>query len=184
VYTRDKSVSDRFGSIKRESVFHLFLKLLIFSTSIALVPASLGMASPEGQSGFVANLSGSEEIPSVRTRAKGEITFQFNPEQNGLIYKLNLEDIENVTAAFIHAGKRGMEGEPVVRLFIEPKKEGIGGTLYAEGILTENELIGPLNGKALKFLLKMMKSGDTYVNVYTERNPKGAIRGQIEKQRK
>jgi CHRD domain len=41
------------------------------------------------------------------------------------------------------------------------------------------KLEGPLAGKQLSDLITMINNGDAYVNVHTEANPKGEIRGQL-----
>ena len=39
--------------------------------------------------------------------------------------------------------------------------------------------MGSLAGKSISDLVGKMQSGETYVNVHTEANPNGEIRGQI-----
>ena len=45
--------------------------------------------------------------------------------------------------------------------------------------MTEKDLMGKLSGKPLSDLVKLIKSGGTYVNVHTDGHPDGEIRGQI-----
>ena len=40
-------------------------------------------------------------------------------------------------------------------------------------------LQGPLKGKEISDLVKLMSDGGAYANVHTDKYPKGAIRGQI-----
>jgi hypothetical protein len=143
---------------------------------------SLGMAADRQTSDcrFKAKLIGNEEVPPVVTKAKGEVTFKLNKEENELIYQLTLRDMEDVTAAHIHAGRKGMNGPPVAPLFTEPKKVDISGTLYVEGTITGYELMDSLKGESLNCLLQMLKTGEAYVNVHSKRHPDGEIRGQIE----
>jgi hypothetical protein len=49
----------------------------------------------------------------------------------------------------------------------------------AKGTITEKDLIGPLAGKTVGDLVKMIKDGGAYVNVHTDKYPDGEIRGQI-----
>jgi len=74
---------------------------------------------------------------------------------------------------------KGQKGPPVVNLFTGPKKEGKFSGELAMGTITANDLSGDLMGKSLDELVKLIKSGDIYVNVHTDANPDGAIRGQL-----
>jgi hypothetical protein len=51
--------------------------------------------------------------------------------------------------------------------------------LTAHGNLRADNLEGPLAGKQITDLIKMIKDGNAYVNVHTVQNPNGEIRGQI-----
>jgi hypothetical protein len=142
----------------------------------------LGMAANKQRSDciFRAKLLGNEEIPPVKTKAKGDITFKFNRGEDDLTYKLTLTDIEEVTAADIRVGRKGMNGGPIVTLLTEPRKLEVSGALYAEGKIAAYQLLGSLKGESLDRLLQMMKAEETYVSVSTKRYPDGEIRGQIE----
>ena len=59
-----------------------------------------------------------------------------------------------------------------------PSAEPINGNL-ASGNITNADLEGPMAGKTLIDLNKAIELGETYVNVHTEENPNGEIRGQI-----
>ncbi len=158
----------------RKITLQLFVVLLIaLFTSLGVMAGEYG-----GHHGFKAEISGRQVVPPVETMAKGEAAFGIAKDDE-LTYKLTLMDIENVTAAHIHLGKMGKNGGPVAGLFAGPKKEGkFGGTL-SEGTITSKELMGPLAGKSVKDLVKLIRSGDAYVNVHTDKYPDGEIRGQI-----
>ena len=46
------------------------------------------------------------------------------------------------------------------------------------GTITTSDLEGPMQGKEISDLVSAMSSGVTYVNVLTQENPDGEIRGQ------
>jgi hypothetical protein len=69
--------------------------------------------------------------------------------------------------AHIHNGKSGENGPPVVMLFM------------GKGKITSADLQGPLSGEQLSDLAKLMQDRNTYVNVHTQQNQNGEIRGQI-----
>ncbi|HYA87186.1 MAG TPA: CHRD domain-containing protein [Nitrospirota bacterium] len=164
------------------------VKLLSFLAVTVFLTASLGIAAnPEfGHRNemshlgvFKAKLTGKEEIPATETKATGEAAFKLSEDGAKIFYNLKLQDIENVNAAHIHIGKRGGEGSVVVGLFAGPTKEGKFSGVLARGAITELKLVGPLAGKTISDLVALLKSGEAYVNVHTDRYPTGEIRGQI-----
>lgn len=132
---------------------------------------------------FRAHARGAEEVPPVDTRAQGQAIFQVSRDGNEISYKLIVANIENVTMAHIHEGAVGVNGAPLVWLYpstpgpvlIEGRTQGI----LAEGVITDDDLVGSLEGKDLDDLIAAMRSGDTYVNVHTSQNGAGEVRGQI-----
>src|SRR5215210_600152 len=99
------------------------------------------------------------------------------------MYTLNVTDIENVTAAHIHSGQVGENGPVVVTLFKEDSPitatAVMTGVFLSEGNITSINLEGPMAGKSLTNLTSTMRNEQTYVNVHTQQNPDGEIRGQI-----
>jgi hypothetical protein len=138
---------------------------------------SIGFAADKDS--FSAKLSGAESVPQVKTTAKGTAEFKLATDGKGLTYKLTVTDLENVTAAHIHLGKKAKNGPPVAGLFAGPKKEGKFSGVLAEGVITEKNLMSGMSGKPLSDLVKLIKSGGAYVNVHTDAHPDGEIRGQI-----
>jgi len=152
------------------------IKVLLFAALALSIAVSTGLAAEKG---FEAKLSGKEVRPkAVATHATGEVKIM--PGEYGqLSYTLKVRNIDNVTAAHIHAGKKGKEGPPVVGLFGGPPKEGKFSGELATGVIADKDLVGPLAGKTIDDLIKMIKSGDAYVNVHTTAHPGGEVRGQI-----
>ena len=70
--------------------------------------------------------------------------------------------------AHIHQGKSGENGQPITT----PLQMG-------KGKITSSDLQGPLAGKQLSDLVDIIKNGQAYVNVHTDQNQNGEIRGQI-----
>jgi CHRD domain len=66
----------------------LGLQLSVFLFVVLFV--SLGMAADKSASerSFKGTLSGNEEVPPVKTNAKGEAKFQIDKEENKLLYTL------------------------------------------------------------------------------------------------
>ena len=151
------------------------LKIIAICTGVVLIAALAFAASNT----FKAKLAGKDQAPPVKTKAGGNIRFDLGPDGNTMKYKLDVKNIQNANAAHIHEGKKGENGAPVVGLFSGPAKKGnFSGTL-AEGQFTADNFLGTLKGKPMSALVDMIKAGNAYVNVHTDQNPNGEIRGQI-----
>jgi hypothetical protein len=91
---------------------------------------------------------------------------------NSVRYGIDVTNIQNVTAAHIHAGGLGVTGPIVVGFF--------GGLFNGSGLLAEGTFSpSDVTGMAFDELLTRMGTGTVYVNVHTQENPGGEIRGQI-----
>ena len=152
------------------------VKLLLFVILATMLTVSVGFAAEKS---FKAKLTGSDEVPSVKTKATGEVKFKLSSDGKTLSYTLDVKNIENTTAAHIHRGMKGKNGPPVANLFTGPKKEGKFSGVLSKGTITAKDLSGDLMGKSLDDLVKLIKAGDLYVNVHTDAKPDGEIRGQI-----
>jgi hypothetical protein len=132
---------------------------------------------------FRTHARGREEVPPVDTRAQGQAVFRLSDDGEELAYKLIVANIENVLMAHIHQAPRGVNGPVVVWLYppapppqlIEGRTQGV----LAEGVLTADDLVGPLEGENLSALVDVLRAGNGYVNVHTTQNPAGEVRGQI-----
>lgn len=106
-------------------------------------------------------LMGSNEVPAVDTKAAGKGQFIINTRDNTLSYELWLADLSSAqTAAHIHGPARAGANADV--LFTLSNGNHARGTLTYDQSL-EDEIL----------------RGETYVNVHTQNNPSGEIRGQI-----
>jgi CHRD domain len=103
----------------------------------------------------------------LTTTATGMAQFQLSSDGNQLSYTLNAKNLNNFMMAHIHQGKPGEMGPPVVMLSM------------GNGKITSGDLQGPLAGKQISDLVNIMKNGGAYVNVHTQQNQNGEIRGQI-----
>jgi hypothetical protein len=152
------------------------VKLLLFVILATMVTASIGFAADKS---FKADLSGDDEVPGVITPAKGEAKFTLSDDGKKLSYTLVVRDIENPAAAHIHLGMAGKNGAVLANLFSGPKREGKFRGNLSQASITANDLKGDLKGKSINDLVALIKSGEAYVNVHTDANPGGEIRGQI-----
>jgi CHRD domain len=123
---------------------------------------------------FTATLSGQEEVPPTNSQATGMAEFTVMGESEE--YTVNASNMQGVTAGHIHSGKQGENGPVVVTLF---KNDSPSNEVSETGSITADKLEGPMAGKQLTDLASAMSNGDTYVNIHTEQNPNGEIRGQL-----
>lgn len=134
-------------------------------------------------------LAGDEGPTAVETPASGAALFGLDEGGDQLHYLLLVAEIERVTQAHIHVGGADEEGDVVAWLFglqdeqdafVGPLEQGVSGSgLLAEGTITGDDLVGPLEGSSLSDLLDQLRAESAYVNVHTAQNPAGEIRGQI-----
>jgi hypothetical protein len=125
-------------------------------------------------------MSGSNEVPAVDTSATGYTSFRTAANNTVIKYKVNVTGISNVTGAHIDFGKAGANGDLIIDLLKDSKKNPTKQGMAIRGNITDADLVGPLKGKTFPELISTMKNGDVYVNVYTPTHINGEIRGQIE----
>lgn len=135
---------------------------------------------------FIANLTGTAEVPPRQTNASGAVAVSLNPDGTSLHYRLAVTAIQDVTAAHLHMGLPGENGPIVVPLLGQGAPgdnttlpEGVANGVIAEGDITAAELTGPLAGTPLAVFMELLRSGAIYANVHTSQYPDGEIRGQI-----
>jgi len=157
------------------------MKLMVLSmiAAIAGVGAATGLTPSTvfANHEFATNMTGQQELPPVDTQAIGEaILVQDLPLNQTIHYFVNVTGIQGVTQGHIHSGAEGKNGSIVVTLF---KYDSPQNNVLEKGIIAASNLEGPMQGKTIPDLIAAMKNGSTYVNVHTEQNPSGEIRGQL-----
>jgi CHRD domain len=155
---------------------------IMLATVFTVVLASIGIITTNDLTSsafaqdqkFTAKLSSQEEVPPTNSQATGMA--EFTVMGDSVEYTVNATGMQGVTAGHIHIGKQGENGPVVVTLF---KNDSPSNEVSETGSITPDKLEGPMAGKQLTDLASAMNNGDTYVNVHTEQNPDGEIRGQI-----
>jgi len=158
------------------------IQLIIIATIVALVAtmAAAGAAQPN----FRTHLSGDQEMVPVDTNAQGQATLKVSNDGTSMDYRLIVANIEDVTMAHLHLAPGGQNGGIVVWLYPEEGQAPqlipgrTDGTL-ATGTITDDDLVGALEGMTLDDLVAEIQAGNIYVNVHTVANPGGEIRGQL-----
>lgn len=155
----------------------LVLAMTLGIAGITVISTNLAPSTVFANVYFVTNMTGQEEVPPVDTQAVGEaILTQDLPLNQTVHYFVNVTGIEGVSQGHIHSGVEGENGPIVVTLFNfdSPQNEVL---QYSN--FTASNLEGPMQGKTMQDLIAAMKNGTTYINVHTEQNPNGEIRGQL-----
>jgi hypothetical protein len=131
---------------------------------VVSVAATVALAKPTMSSmSFKANLDTRQEVPKEKgasIRASGNFTATLSGAK--LTWKLTFDHLTGAaTAAHIHSGVKGKAG-PVIVALCGPCKSPVSGSAHVSAAV-----------------VKMLQSGNTYVNVHTAKNPGGEIRGQV-----
>ena len=164
--------------------------VLVLMTTGAVAIA--GVAYAGSARNFATHLTGDAENPARDTPAQGQATIKIAKDEESLLCKLNASNIDNVVQAHIHLGAPDVNGPVVAFLYgpVPPDGGAQDGRLSATTI-TEDDLVGPLDGRPLSELVAAIRRGDAYVNVHTNDGadppntgpgdfPGGEVRGQIE----
>jgi hypothetical protein len=139
----------------------------VLLSNIVMVQQSV-YAQQQSSQTFTAKLSGKDEVPPVNTQATGTAQFQLSSDGKEINYDLTTTNLNGFMMAHIHQGKSGENGPPITT----PLQMG-------KGKITSSDLQGSLAGKQISDLVDLMKNGGVYVNVHTNQNQNGEIRGQI-----
>jgi CHRD domain len=149
--------------------------MIAIFAALTLSPYDLtSMVSAQEPMTVTVNLTGNEEVPPVQTEATG--VAEFTPMgMDSIGYSVNATNIEGVTMGHIHQGAKGENGPVVVTLFNydTPMNE-----VSENGTITADKLEGPMTGMQIPDLAAAGANGTLYVNIHTEQNPNGEIRGQ------
>ena len=134
---------------------------------VILTQPTTAYAQQQQSQAFTAKLSGKDELPPVNTQATGMAQFQLSSDGKEINYDLTATNLQGFMMAHIHQGKAGENGQPVAPLSM------------GKGKIISSDLKGPLAGKQISDLVDLMKNGGAYVNIHTQQNQNGEIRGQI-----
>jgi CHRD domain len=128
---------------------------------------------------FTAVLTGQNEVPPKNTKATGSFEIELSADGSISNYILNVANINNVISAHIHEGGKGTNGPIILTLHTSKNPSNIMSGTLAQAKVYSNLFEGPLAGKYISDLIKLINDGKAYVNVHTTQNPQGEIRGQL-----
>ena len=144
-------------------------RLVIFAALVA----ALVLAAPAGAAvkRFSAVMSGAQETPDQGdANGTGTAALRFDRERGRVCFTIRVRRIDNVVAAHIHRGRRGVAGSVVVELMGAPEA---GRRFTGCNDDVESSLIRAMQRRPRRY----------YVNVHTQDFPAGAVRGQLRRGR-
>jgi len=161
--------------------------------SVMVLAGSIFVADGQAQTGtddwkkaIVVPMTGAMEKPDpVDTDANGLSLFWLSEDGTEVCYMVYVANLTDVNQGHIHAVEgENNTGPPVVWLFPEGGtqpmlRSGETDGLLAIGTFTEEDFVGPLEGRSMSDLVNMMENQDAYVNFHTEEYPMGEIRGEF-----
>ncbi len=132
------------------------------ATAVAAAMLLAGGVGLAGAATVHVRLTGSHEVPPVKTTARGYGLIEVAAD-GAVSGKITTRGIKG-TMAHIHEGAPGKEGKPIIALAPGP----------------HGTWVVPAGSKLSAEQLKEFEAGDLYVNVHSEAHPGGEIRGQLE----
>ncbi len=131
---------------------------------VALIAGTLAGGTGFATAGEIkVNLSGDQEVPPVQTSASGSGTITVDDDRS-VKGKITTSDLKG-TGAHIHEGAVGKNGPDIITL----KKS------------SDNEWSVPGDAKLTDAQYDAYKAGNLYVNVHSDANKSGEIRGQLKR---
>ena len=125
-----------------------------------------GQLSLSNQLYFDSFLDGNQEVPAVTTLAEGVAAISISNTMDAIEYDIVVDGLSgDITGAHFHIGAAGTAGGVVLNL-----TDDIDG----------NRITGSINGLSVE-LINQFLSGGIYLNIHTDANPGGEIRGQVYK---
>lgn len=146
----------------QKTLLSTFVMALVLCTTVLSAAAQ----QAPGKAMEAVKLTGAAEVPGPGdSDGSGTVTLTFNPDKGEVCYELSVANLQEVTAAHIHAGAAGKDG-PVTVGLEAPKAGTATGCKSADPAVIRTIMQNP---------------ADYYVNVHTAEFPKGAVRGQLAK---
>lgn len=150
--------------------FRVVLLALVLVVGFAITVS----AAHEGLE-FNVSLSPNQEVMDVTSDATGEAYFAVSEDGESLEFTVSASNLMGTMAGHLHSGATGENG-PVELLLFENAEPTDSNGEVASGTLTAEDLVGDMTWQDFS---KALVAGEIYVNLHTEENPDGEIRGQL-----
>jgi hypothetical protein len=138
--------------------------MIVAACSAGLVVlAQPGVAAPLS---FKVDMNGAQQVPPVQTGATGSADLTYDLATRVLTWNLTYSGLSGPpTMAHFHGpAAQGKNGPPVV--WLTEKGGAVSNPIKGQATLTPEQA-------------QQMTAGEWYINVHTQANPNGEIRGQV-----
>ena len=138
--------------------------IVVAACSVGLVVlAQPGIAAPMS---FKVDLNGAQQVPPVQTGATGTADLTYDPATRVLTWDVNHSGLSGpATMAHFHGpATQGKNAPPVI--WLSEKGAAVSNPIKGQAMLTPEQA-------------QQMTAGEWYINVHTQANPGGEIRGQV-----
>ena len=148
----------------------------------------------QGKNGRIrARLVGLQEVPAVSSKGSGEFVAEISNDDSKIDYTLTWKDLEGATVqqAHIHFGQHYAANGGIAVFFCSNLPSPPANTPVCpvpasgelKGVITAANVIGPagqgIAAGEFAELLRAIRTGNSYVNVHTDKHPGGEIRAQL-----
>jgi hypothetical protein len=115
---------------------------------------------------FKVDMSGAQQVPPVKTGATGTADLTYDPSTRLLTWNVAYSGLSGpATMAHFHGpASEGKNAPPVI--WLSEKGAPVSNPIKGQATLTPEQA-------------QQMMAGDWYINVHTQANPNGEIRGQV-----
>jgi hypothetical protein len=155
------------------------MRRVFLVTAATLMAAAMSAGVARAQTiQLAANMAGSNETPGVLTGANAMAIVTLNPDRT-VTYQIQVFNMPSgTTQGHFHVGGNGLAGPIVVDIVVPP-------TISNDFAL--NGSVGPSNLRprpeqginTWEDFLQSLVGGQTYLNLHSQINPAGEIRGQV-----
>ena len=139
---------------------------------------------------FKARASGAQEVPPVMSKTSATVELKFDKALSEVWYDVDVFKGVKITQAHLHCAPAGLNGDVAAFLFNVAPVGGPGGMdvngNLSSGKLTNDDIIpifcADFTGFAINNIASLfaaIQQGIIYLNVHSEANPPGEVRGQI-----
>jgi hypothetical protein len=137
--------------------------LFVVAALSGLEWAGLAMAAPTS---INVPLTGAEQVPPVQTPGKGNAELIYDPDTRVVTWTIEFSDLSGpATMAHFHGPATAGKNAPPT-IWLTKKGSMADSPVKGEATLTPDQA-------------QQFTTGQWYINIHTEKNPDGEIRGQI-----